>query len=77
MSRMDMMFSWRKCLSSLISLRVRRQNMEWSKGVIRLIATLRWEGRCIAELERTERSGGGLGGRGSGRTRRCHRPPRR
>ena len=26
--------------------------MEWSNGVIRLMATLRWDGRCIAELYR-------------------------
>ena len=51
MSSIEMMFSWWKWRRSLISRRVRRQNMEWSKGVMRLIATLRWEGTCVAELE--------------------------
>ena len=36
-------------LSSLSSRRVRKQNMEWSKGAIFLIATLRPDGRWMAE----------------------------
>lgn len=39
MSRIEMMFSWLKYLSSFISRSVLRQNMEWSKGVIFLMAT--------------------------------------
>ena len=50
MSRMEMIFSWLKCRKSLISRSVRRANMEWSKGVIRFMATLRWDGRWVAEL---------------------------
>jgi hypothetical protein len=53
---MEMMFSWRKWRRSLISRRLRRQCMEWSKGVMRFIAILRWEGWCTAELRG---SGGG------------------
>lgn len=34
-----MMFSWLKYRRSFISRRVRKQNMEWSNGVIFLIAT--------------------------------------
>lgn len=34
------MLAHRKCLSSLISRSVRWQNMAWSKGVMRLMATL-------------------------------------
>lgn len=44
------MFSWLKYLNSFISRSVRRQNMEWSKGVIFLIATFCWDGLCSAEL---------------------------
>jgi hypothetical protein len=44
-----MMFSWWKWRSSLISRRVRRQNIEWSNGVIRFMATLRDVGTCVAE----------------------------
>ena len=47
---MLMMFSWLKWRSSLISLRVRRQNIEWSNGVMRLIATFLCVGMCTAEL---------------------------
>ena len=50
MSRIEMMFSWLKCRKSLISRKVRKANMEWSKGVMRLMATLRCDGRCVAEL---------------------------
>jgi hypothetical protein len=50
MSRMEMMFSWLKYLSSFISRSVRRQNMEWSKGVIFLMATFWPDGLCSAEL---------------------------
>jgi hypothetical protein len=45
-----MMFSWLKYLNSFISRSVRRQNMEWSKGVIFLMATFCPEGLCRAEL---------------------------
>lgn len=45
-----MMFSWLKYLRSFISRSVRRQNMEWSKGVIFLMATFWPEGLCSAEL---------------------------
>lgn len=45
-----MMFSWLKYLNSFISLNVRKQNMEWSKGVIFLIATFCPDGLCKAEL---------------------------
>lgn len=45
-----MMFSWLKYRSSFISRSVRRQNMEWSKGVIFLMATFWPEGLCSAEL---------------------------
>ena len=38
-----------KNLRSLSSRRVRRQNMEWSKGAIFLIATLRPDGLWMAE----------------------------
>lgn len=44
------MFSWLKYRSSFISRNVRRQNMEWSKGVIFLIATFWPEGLWSAEL---------------------------
>jgi len=47
---MEMMFSWLKYLRSFISRRVRRQNMEWSKGVIFLMATFWPDGLCSAEL---------------------------
>ena len=47
-----MMFSWLKYRNSFISRRVRRQNMEWSKGVIFLMATFWPEGLCIAELDK-------------------------
>ncbi len=40
----------RKCRSSLISRSVRWQNMAWSNGVIRLIATLVPEAMWTAEL---------------------------
>jgi hypothetical protein len=46
------MFSWLKYRSNFISRRVRKQNMEWSKGVIFLIATFWPEGLCRAELWR-------------------------
>ena len=38
-----------KNLRSLSSRRVRKQNMEWSKGAIFLMATLRPEGLWMAE----------------------------
>ena len=47
---MEMMFSWLKYRSSFISLRVLKQNMEWSNGVIFLMATFWPEGLCMAEL---------------------------
>lgn len=50
MSRMEMIFSWLKYLNSFISRSVRRQNMEWSNGVIFLIATFCPEGLWSAEL---------------------------
>jgi hypothetical protein len=50
MSRIEMMFSWLKYRSSFISRSVRRQNMEWSKGVIFLMATFCPEGLWTAEL---------------------------
>jgi hypothetical protein len=50
MSRMEMMFSWLKYLRSFISRKVRRQNIEWSNGVIFLIATFWLDGLCKAEL---------------------------
>ena len=50
MSRIEMMFSWLKYRSNFISRSVRRQNMEWSNGVIFLIATFWPEGLCSAEL---------------------------
>jgi hypothetical protein len=50
MSRIEMMFSWLKYLSSFISRSVRRQNMEWSKGVIFLMATFWPDGLWSAEL---------------------------
>jgi hypothetical protein len=40
----------RKCLNSLISLSVLWQNISWSKGVIRLMATLVPDATCTAEL---------------------------
>ena len=46
-----MMFSWLKYRSSFISRSVRRQNMEWSKGVIFLMATFWLDGLCMAELD--------------------------
>lgn len=51
MSRMEMMFSWLKYRSSFISRSVLRQNMEWSKGVIFLMATFWPDGLCNAELK--------------------------
>lgn len=48
MSRTEMMFSCWKWRRILISRNVRRQNMEWSKGVMRLIATLRFVSMWIA-----------------------------
>ena len=48
-----MMFSWLKYRKSFISRSVRRQNMEWSKGVIFLIATFWPDGLWMAELEVT------------------------
>lgn len=50
MSRMEMMFSWLKYRRSFISRKVRKQNIEWSNGVIFLIATFCCEGLCRAEL---------------------------
>lgn len=47
-----MIFSWLKYLNSFISLKVLRQNIEWSNGVIFLIATFWPEGLCNAELWR-------------------------
>jgi hypothetical protein len=47
---MEMMFSWLKYRNSFISRNVRRQNMEWSNGVIFLIATFWPDGLCSAEL---------------------------
>jgi hypothetical protein len=47
-----MMFSWLKYLNSFISRSVLKQNMEWSKGVIFLIATFWPDGLCSAELFR-------------------------
>lgn len=47
---MEMMFSWLKYRRSFISRNVRRQNMEWSNGVIFLMATFWPEGLCSAEL---------------------------
>lgn len=44
------MFSWLKYLRSFISRRVLRQNIEWSKGVIFLIATFCPDGLWSAEL---------------------------
>jgi hypothetical protein len=52
---MEMMFSWLKYLSSFISRSVRRQNMEWSKGVIFLMATFWPDGLCSAELSLYQR----------------------
>lgn len=46
-----MIFSWLKYRSSFISRKVRRQNMEWSKGVIFLMATFWPEGLWMAELD--------------------------
>lgn len=48
---MEMIFSWLKYRSSFISRKVRRQNIEWSNGMIFLIATFWPEGLWIAELE--------------------------
>jgi hypothetical protein len=45
-----MMFSWLKYRSNFISRSVLRQNMEWSKGVIFLMATFWPDGLCSAEL---------------------------
>lgn len=42
--------TYRKCLRSLISRRVRWQNMAWSNGVMRLMATLVPDAMCTAEL---------------------------
>ncbi len=71
-----MMFSWWKWRRSLISRRVRRQNMEWSKGVMRLMATLRWDGMWRAELRgQGEQARAGEGG--MGQTRRCRMHLRR
>lgn len=55
MSRMEMIFSWLKYRNSFISRRVRRQNIEWSNGVIFLIATFCPEGLCMAELRDVSR----------------------
>ena len=55
MSRMEMMFSWLKYLNNFISRSVRKQNMEWSKGVIFLIATFCPDGLWSAELPRCQR----------------------
>lgn len=46
----------RKCRRSLISRSVRRQNIECSNGVIRLIATFVDEGTCTAETLRNGRA---------------------
>lgn len=54
------MFSWLKYLSSFISRRVRKQNMEWSKGVIFLMATFCPEGLWSAELVQGQKSDQGL-----------------
>jgi len=48
---MEMIFSWLKYRNNFISRSVRKQNMEWSNGVIFLIATFCPEGLCKAELE--------------------------
>jgi hypothetical protein len=50
------MFSWLKYLNSFISRKVRRQNMEWSNGVIFLIATFCPEGLWMAELSNGQRT---------------------
>jgi hypothetical protein len=47
---MEMMFSWLKYLRSFISRKVLKQNIEWSNGVIFLIATFCPEGLWRAEL---------------------------
>jgi len=44
------MFSWLKYRRSFISRSVRKQNMEWSNGVIFLMATFWPDGLCKAEL---------------------------
>lgn len=46
------MFSWLKYRSNFISRRVLRQNIEWSKGVIFLMATFWPDGLWMAELGR-------------------------
>jgi len=46
-----MMFSWLKYRSNFISRNVRKQNMEWSNGVIFLMATFWPEGLWRAELQ--------------------------
>lgn len=58
MSRIEIMFSWLKYRSNFISRSVRRQNMEWSNGVIFLIATFWPEGLWIAELRRVRQAAG-------------------
>src|SRR3978361_2240587 len=50
MSRMLMMFSCEKYRRSFISRRVLKQNMEWSNGVIFLMATFCPLGLWMAEL---------------------------
>src|SRR5688572_4479414 len=59
MSRMEMMFSWLKYRSSFISRSVLKQNMEWSKGVIFLIATFWPDGLWTAELREVSLDTGG------------------
>jgi len=49
-----MIFSWLKYRNSFISRSVRRQNMEWSNGVIFLIATFCPDGLCKAELQQIQ-----------------------
>lgn len=50
------MFSWLKYLKSFISRSVLRQNMEWSNGVIFLMATFWPDGLCSAELCNDQKS---------------------
>lgn len=71
-----MMFSWLKYRRSFISRSVRRQNMEWSNGVIFLMATFWPEGLCSAELwRRLELNANGAGSLLSKLTRQLHRLP--
>jgi hypothetical protein len=51
-----MMFSWLKYRNNFISRSVRKQNIEWSKGVIFLIATFWPLGLWSAELDNKEQS---------------------